>query len=221
MAATSVPAPTLIRAAALVATPWKNGGGVTREIAAGGPDGPLAGAAAFDAFSWRVSVADVAQPGPFSRFDGVDRTLVLLSGAGMTLVEDGGARHALARPLDRLAFAGEASLRAELHDGPTRDFNLMVRRARARGDVAVWCGGTRERLAADVALLFCVAGELAVTLDGRADTHTLRPFDTLRIDGPAADAFCTVSGEGTLLAVRVTLVNPTATVRLHETDSLA
>jgi uncharacterized protein len=221
MPASLEPRITLIRADALVATPWKNGGGVTREIAAGGPDGPVAGGAAFDAFSWRVSVAEVAQPGPFSRFDGVDRTLVLLSGAGMTLVEDAGARHVLARPLDRLAFAGEMVLAAELHDGPTRDFNLMVRRAHARGSVAVWGGGTRERLAADTALLFCVAGELTVTLDEPAGSSVLRPFDTLRIDAPAAGASCTVSGEGTLLAVCVTLVNPTATVRLHETDSLA
>ncbi len=223
MAATPVFSTTLIRADALVAMPWKNGGGVTREIAVGGPDGrptdAAAAAATFDAFSWRVSVADVAQPGPFSRFDGVDRTLVLLSGAGMTLVEDGGARHVLARPLDRLAFAGETSLRAELHDGPTRDFNLMVRRELARGDVAVWCGGARERLDADTMLLFCVAGELAVALDGSAASHTLRPFDTLRID--AAGASCAVRGEGTLLAVRVTRMNPTATARRHETDSLA
>jgi environmental stress-induced protein Ves len=215
MAATS--STTLIRAEALVATPWKNGGGVTREIAAAAS----AAATTFDAFSWRVSVADVAQPGPFSRFDGVDRTLVLLSGAGMTLVEEGGARHVLARPLDRLAFAGEMALRAELHDGPTRDFNLMVRRELARGDVAIWCGGARERLDADTVLLFCVAGELAVALDGGAESYTLYPFDTLRIDAPAADASCAVRGEGTLLAVRVTRVNPTATARPHETDSLA
>ena len=51
---------TLIRGADLVASPWKTGGGVTREVAAY----PLG--AALDAFVWRVSVADVAQAGPFS-----------------------------------------------------------------------------------------------------------------------------------------------------------
>lgn len=54
----------LIRAEQLVASPWKNGGGVTREIAAQPPGASL------DGFAWRVSVADVAQPGPFSRFPG-------------------------------------------------------------------------------------------------------------------------------------------------------
>ena len=37
------------------------------------------------AFDWRVSVADVAADGPFSRFPGVDRVLVLIAGAGMRL----------------------------------------------------------------------------------------------------------------------------------------
>ncbi|EGD04024.1 hypothetical protein B1M_13530, partial [Burkholderia sp. TJI49] len=55
----------LTRAADLVASPWKNGGGVTREIAAFPPG------AALDAFAWRVSVADVGAAGPFSRFDGI------------------------------------------------------------------------------------------------------------------------------------------------------
>ncbi|HXZ10527.1 MAG TPA: HutD family protein, partial [Paraburkholderia sp.] len=75
----TAPQMTLIRATGLVASPWKNGGGVTREVAAY-PQG-----AGLDTFVWRVSVADVSQPGPFSRFAGIDRTLVLLSGAGMLL----------------------------------------------------------------------------------------------------------------------------------------
>ena len=56
------------------AQPWKNGGGITREIAAS-PDG-----AALDAFDWRVSMAEVAAAGPFSRFEGVDRILTVLTG---------------------------------------------------------------------------------------------------------------------------------------------
>ena len=102
------PAPaiaTMIRAADLVASPWKNGGGVTREIGAFPPG------AALDAFAWRVSVADVGTAGPFSRFDGIDRTLVLLSGAGMTLAEAGGARHVLDAPLARADFAGSGDRR--------------------------------------------------------------------------------------------------------------
>ncbi len=110
--------------------PWKNGGGHTLEIAA---DPPGAGMASF---AWRVSIADVERDGPFSVFPGVDRTLVLLAGAGMRLT-GAGAPLALHAPYEPVRFAGEAALQCALVAGPTRDFNLMVRREAAAGDVTV------------------------------------------------------------------------------------
>ena len=196
-------AATLLRGVDLVATPWKNGGGVTREVAA------FPAGAGLDAFVWRVSIADVAQAGPFSRFDGIDRTLVLLSGAGMLLDEAQGPTHALTQPLDIARFAGEAAIDARLVDGATRDFNLMVRRGAATGEVEVWRGEGEHRasaastrhLSADVVLLFCAAGSLEVTL-GDAAPLTLVTDDTLQIDAPEALA-CKLSGEGALLAIRL------------------
>jgi len=186
----------LIRGADLVASPWKNGGGVTREVAAF-PEG-----AALDAFVWRVSVADVAQAGPFSRFAGIDRTLVLLSGAGMLLDDAGGVTHALRGPLDIARFEGEAAIDARLVNGATRDFNLMVRRGAATGDVAIWRDQTRAQLNADVVLLFCAQGELHVTTGDAPDTTTLVATDTLRIDNARALS-CEVKGKGELLAVSI------------------
>lgn len=186
----------LIRGADLVASPWKNGGGVTREVAAF-PEG-----AALDAFVWRVSVADVAQAGPFSRFAGIDRTLALLSGAGMLLDEAGGVTHALRGPLDIARFEGEAAIDARLVNGATRDFNLMVRRGAATGDVAVWHDETRAQLDADVVLLFCAQGELLVTTGDHAHATTLVSNDTLRIDNARALS-CDVKGKGALLAVSI------------------
>ncbi|PCE21774.1 HutD/Ves family protein [Burkholderia ubonensis] len=191
---------TLIRSSDLVASPWKNGGGVTREIAAHPPG------AALDAFAWRVSVADVAAAGPFSRFEGVDRTLVLLSGAGMTLAGDGGAHHVLDAPLARADFAGEAAIDATLHDGPTRDFNLMTRRATTRGLVAAWRAGPHRIERADTVLLFCATGTVQVAFDGA--THTLNEMDTLRLDGPLRALDVAVSGDGALLAVSLDATDP-------------
>jgi environmental stress-induced protein Ves len=196
---------TLIRGADLVAAPWKNGGGVTREVAAF-PE-QKAGAAPGD-FVWRVSVADVAQAGPFSRFDGVDRTLALLSGAGMLLDEMDGASvvktHALTQPLDIARFAGETRIDARLAGGATRDFNLMVRRDVARGEVEVWRAEPQPRtLDGDVVLLFCASGTVTVMLTaGDPRTPQLDTSDTLRID--AADALvCTLAGEGAVLAISI------------------
>ena len=49
----------LLRAAERRAEPWKNGGGVTREVAACGAEVETGD------FDWRVSIAEVAAPGPF------------------------------------------------------------------------------------------------------------------------------------------------------------
>ncbi|MFM0739900.1 HutD family protein [Paraburkholderia xenovorans] len=191
---------TLLRGADLVATPWKNGGGVTREVAAFPPG------AALDAFVWRVSVADVAQAGPFSRFEGIDRTLVLLSGAGMLLDETSAAgsidTHALTRPLDIARFSGEAQIDARLVAGATRDFNLMVRRDTAVGDVDVLRGDTQCTLSADAVLLFCASGSVAVALSDAAGPLSLATDDTLWIDAPNA-LQCVVKGDGALLAISI------------------
>jgi uncharacterized protein len=208
---------TLIRGADLVAAPWKNGGGVTREVAAF----PLN--AGLDAFTWRVSIADVAQAGPFSAFAGIDRTLVLLSGAGMVLDEtdetdetddtngtngtessDAHAvkTHALTQPLDIAQFAGEARIVARLVDGATRDFNLMVRRGAAVGATEVWRDATQRTLSADVVLLFCASGAVQVALGGDAQPRVLETGDTLRIDTPNALS-CVVKGTGALLAISI------------------
>jgi uncharacterized protein len=209
-AGTSVPRSSLIRGADLVGAPWKNGGGVTREIAAVPPG------AALDAFIWRVSIADVAQAGPFSRFAEIDRTLVLLSGAGMLLDETreaGGAQvHALTQPLDVARFAGESAIDARLVDGATRDFNLMVRRGAASGALEIWQseGRTKQhKLSADVALLFCAAGSLDVTLgDFPSNPRSGHPpvlltsDDTLCIEAPHG-LTCTVAGHGALIAISV------------------
>jgi environmental stress-induced protein Ves len=196
---------TLLRGAALVAAPWKNGGGVTREVAA------FPGQAGMDSFVWRVSVADVAQAGPFSRFEGVDRTLVLLAGAGMVLDEKVGAQvvksHALARPLDIARFDGDVHIDARLIDGATRDLNLMVRREAAQGELDVWRSDATpcppRTFSADVVLLYCASGEVTVRVgDASLHSHSLETGDTLRIDAPDA-LTCALEGTGAVLAIKL------------------
>lgn len=101
---------------------WKNGLGWTREIVRSPPDS--------EAWDWRLSIAEVEKDGPFSTFPGIDRELVLLAGDGMRLVFDNDENVELSPPHDRVRFAGERGLRAELISGPTQDFNLMWRRDR-------------------------------------------------------------------------------------------
>lgn len=167
----------VLRAAGRTATPWKNGGGVTREIAAR-PEGAGGGD-----FVWRVSLAEVAADGPFSAFPGVDRTLTLAEGAGMDLTVAGTPRLVDERfaPQD---FAGDEPTHCRLLDGPVVNFNVMYRRGAAPADTAVVRG--RLRLGAP-------AGEtlLVVALTGRATLDApgspsvdLAPHDAVLAEGP-------------------------------------
>jgi environmental stress-induced protein Ves len=108
--------------------PWRNGGGLTAQVACS-PDG--SGTADFD---WRVSFAEVERTGEFSSFPGVDRVIVLVEGPAMTLTVDG-LPHVL-QPHLPFAFDGESAVRCEVW-GPTFDLNVMTRRGRADASVEV------------------------------------------------------------------------------------
>lgn len=108
-------------------TRWKNGGGWTREL--------LAWPRSASDWALRISVADIEADGPFSSFPDIDRFFAVLSGEGVMLKIDG-AEQELNGYSPLLAFAGESATDCRLVGGATRDFNLMVRRSRAR--VHVW-----------------------------------------------------------------------------------
>jgi hypothetical protein len=123
----------ILRAADRAPTPWKNGGGVTREVAAWPPGAGL------DGFDWRVSLADIATDGPFSAFPGVDRVLTVIDGDGLALEIEG--RAVRLQPGAPFAFPGEAAVAARLTAGPIRDLNVMVRRGAWMARVEPWRGG--------------------------------------------------------------------------------
>jgi uncharacterized protein len=118
----------VLRFAALHATPWKNGGGTTVELAV---DPPGAG---LDAFAWRVSVAEVHTSGPFSRFEGIDRTLAILDGDGIAL-DFGDRVICVGRDDPPVVFPGESPVIGRPLGGFVRDVNVMTRRAAWRSDV--------------------------------------------------------------------------------------
>jgi environmental stress-induced protein Ves len=105
----------------VASTPWRNGGGVTREL--------LAWPHPRD---WviRLSVAEVERNGPFSQFPGVQRWFAVLSGGGVRLRVKGKA-HELTARAQPFQFDGGAETACELLAGPTQDFNLMLHRGNA------------------------------------------------------------------------------------------
>jgi hypothetical protein len=179
-----VPVLTLVTPGQHRRAPWRNGGGTTAEIlAAPGPDGR---------FLWRLSIADVAAPGPFSDFAGYERHILLLSGNGFVLRLADGAVRRFERPLEPFTFDGGVHAECELLDGPVRDLNLIVARDAFRGRLEVIrpaAGARREIRTSGTAVVHLVRGAL------EADGVALGPGDTLRADGLGEGRLAVVAGE--------------------------
>ncbi|MBA4222700.1 MAG: HutD-family protein [Methylobacterium sp.] len=139
----------IIRAADCLVMPWKNGGGTTTEIAVA-PEG-----ASLNDFDWRISMAHVGQDGPFSSFPGIDRTLSVLTGAGITLAFGDGERVRLDRSSAPYPFAADRAVDGQLIAGPIDDLNVMSRRGRWRHRVERLSGA--GSLTANEGLLVLVA----------------------------------------------------------------
>jgi environmental stress-induced protein Ves len=131
----------LIRASDYRRERWKNGLGWTNEVARGSIGSRRGNAndhgGVHDAWDWRLSIAEIDRDCVFSAFPGIDRTLVLLDGVGMTLRFADGEIVDLRTRGAQIDFAGERTLDCVLADGPTRDFNVMWRRDRLTATVAI------------------------------------------------------------------------------------
>ena len=163
-----------LRKADALLQPWRNGGGTTSEIAACIEDGRMV---------WRVSVADVSSDGPFSDFAGYDRVIMLLEGAGMALAFGDRPEVKLARKWRPLPFDGGWNTRCRLLEGPVRDLNLMVDRARAHGRLEVVEDAAKLATAATT---LCHALEDSTTIEVDRKRHGLARGDTLWLEGAAA-----------------------------------
>ena len=112
----------IIRFADLKAESWRNGGGVTREIASQPND-------------WRVSIADITKAGDFSHFPGMERVLTVIEGELLFLTVDG-AEH----PTEKyrpFRFSGEASTTSALPTGDIRDLNVITRTGAFKGYTSI------------------------------------------------------------------------------------
>jgi environmental stress-induced protein Ves len=102
------------------AQPWKNGRGTTNEIARWPPgidDRP---------FEWRISIAEVTEPGPFSTFRGYVRWTYLLEGdrIGLSVNKD---THWLVSAGSSTRTAGGTPMTAHLPAGPVRLLNVLAK----------------------------------------------------------------------------------------------
>ncbi len=164
------------------------------------------GSAGENEWDWRLSIAEIDTDCAFSAFPGYDRVLVLLAGNGMRLAFDDGTNTELAPPHGRMGFAGELSVQCHLIDGPTADFNAIVRRDRCTMQVY-------HRPLVGSMVFFAEAGvSWAIHLiSGRATVKSagesvgMNAGDTTLLDGaPGNDAARSIlDGGGDVLLVRI------------------
>jgi environmental stress-induced protein Ves len=148
----------IMREASYRAVPWKNGAGVTREILRVPPE-PTP-------FDWRLSLASIASPGPFSSFEGYHRTLVLVRGAGVELDFGQHGRTALTTAGQMVSFDGAWQTSCTLLDGPSTDLNLIVSQERIRSaSRAVYLAGAEVIETAEwpQTLVCCISGAVRLT----------------------------------------------------------
>ena len=138
--------------------PWRNGAGLMREIAA---EPPGVGLASMD---WKFSLAETTETSQFSAFPGIDRSIVLLRGAGLRLhFIDDALVVSFDDPTRPVNFQGESKVLAELIDGPSENLSILLRRDRYWTAVT-WVDKGHDIPASDALLVLCLSG--AVQLSG-------------------------------------------------------
>lgn len=137
--------------------PWKNGKGVTTELAIN-INGTLTN------FDWRLSIAEVAEDGLFSDFSGYLRNLILIEGNGINLHHSSDSLELrtdrLLNLLDYATFDGGFQTFGELRDGAIQDFNLMTREGKYKCSVETWTSKLTKYLpVSDLNFIFSLSGE--------------------------------------------------------------
>jgi environmental stress-induced protein Ves len=155
-------------------TPWKNGGGVTTDIA-------------FDGDVWRFSRTPITVAGPFSDYTGFDRMQVLVAGSGLVLQTPAGEID-VRRPFRPVRFAGETRIVSRLESGPVEVVNLMGDRSRVGIALAVLEAGQTRDLGPAVHIAYCPVGRARLQIDD--ETYDLDADGGLKIESKEGVAAC-------------------------------
>jgi len=160
-------------------TPWKNGGGVTVDIA----DAYIPGAepGSWSGMLWRLGRTEIVTPGPFSDLSGYDRILTVIGGRGLVLDIEGGAALDVREPCRPVRFRGEDRIVSRLEAGPVAVLNLIADR-RHHIDVAILSGTDARAVDAPISIVYAVADSAVAVGE---EMFSLGGDEALRLDGTA------------------------------------
>jgi len=126
----------VLRAAEYRRITWKNGRGISSEIAASPPG------ADYSALDWQVSRTEIAADTAFCLLTELDRQIMLVSGAGIELrcrneMPAIDFVHRIDTPLEPFAFRGDWNTDCRLLGGAVEVLNVMTRRGRVAANIEV------------------------------------------------------------------------------------
>ncbi|MDP3254376.1 MAG: HutD family protein [Bosea sp. (in: a-proteobacteria)] len=178
--------------------PWKNGGGVTHDIA--DATAPGADPSGWEGMVWRLGRTAIVQPGPFSDLTGYERLQAVIVGSGLVL-EGASGEIDLRRPFVPVRYDGGRPLVSRLENGPVEVVNLIVDRALCSADLAVPEPGATIRLTPGIHILYA-PGE-AVTARCDDAEVTVPGGHALQIDAEAGVSLTVEAGQGLLASIRL------------------
>lgn len=177
-------------------TPWKNGGGMTIDVAESMLPGFAPGS--WDGMIWRFGRTPIVAPGPFTDFSGFDRHQVLVSGSGLVLETPDGEID-VRQPFKPVRFAGELPIVSRLEAGPVEAVNLIGDRSRVSVDLICLSTGATHFRSAGVHIIYAATTSCDLTIDGKS--CGVAAGHALRID--ADDGFAVASRAGTAIMASV------------------
>ena len=151
----------LIRQNDMVEGAWRNGMGVSWEIASRKEEGAAE-------FSWRFAKARIDRDVPFSIYPGVDRVFMQISGSGLDLEFEGGQVLQVHESFVPHAFPCDVPLKCKLLDGPCFDLNLFTARGKyeASASVLKLSGMESLDLTSAEAVIFALQGKCVLSGQG-------------------------------------------------------
>lgn len=153
----------LIRFADLPSAPWGKNNGRVKEVASGN--------------GWRLSLATVEKPGPFTPFPGRDRITVPVEGELLVLTVDG-TEHGMEK-FRPFRYSGDSATDAALPTGPVTVLNTVVDRTTTGASVMVAeLSKKNPQTIGEGQFVVLLHGNAAVTAADGTPT-ALEPLDTV------------------------------------------
>jgi hypothetical protein len=173
----SAPLLTALPASSFRRTPWKNGGGVSTDIA--DRYRPDATPGAWDGVIWRLGRTPIVAPGPFSDLTGYERLQVVIAGRGLVLVTPD-SEIDLREPFRPMRYDGATPIVTRLEHGPVEVVNLIAERSLCDIALDVLRPGEPAEMRPGLHLVYAPDGEVSGRADGQA--FAIAAGDALRIE---------------------------------------